>query len=113
VVAEGIIHAWAGGDMAGFTATWLDGVLRLSGELDLATDEELLTAFRSVSNNGSEVILDLSELEFMDSTGIRAFMTIATEAWPRGLVLRSPRRAVRNVIDIVRLEDSAGVRVED
>jgi hypothetical protein len=40
--------------MAGFTATRQDGVLRLSGELDLATDEDLLIAFRSVSNDGSE-----------------------------------------------------------
>jgi anti-anti-sigma factor len=99
--------------MAGFTATWLESVLRLSGELDLATDEDLLTAFRSVSNDGSEVILDLSELEFIDSTGIRAFMTIAKEASPRGLVLRSPRRAVRKVIDLTRLEEAAGVRVDD
>jgi anti-sigma B factor antagonist len=101
------------GDMEGFSASWQDGVLRLSGELDLATDESLLTAFRSASNGVSEVILDLSELEFIDSTGIRAFMTIAKEASPRGLVLRSPRRAVRKVIDLTRLEDSAGVRVDD
>ena len=99
--------------MAGFTATWQDGVLRLSGELDLATDENLLIAFRSVSNDGSAVILDLSELEFCDSTGIRAFVTIAKEASPRGVVLRSPRRAVRKVIDLTRLLDGAGVRVDD
>ena len=99
--------------MEGFTATWQDGVLRLSGELDLAADESLLTAFRSASNGASEVILDLSELRFIDSTGIRAFMTIAQEASPRGLVLRSPRRAVRKVIDLLRLENSAGVRVDD
>src|SRR5918994_169061 len=99
--------------MDGFTATWQDGVLRLSGELDLATDETLLTAFRSASNGASEVILDLSELRFIDSTGIRAFMTIAKEASPRGLVLRSPQRAVRKVIDLLRLENSAGLRVDD
>ena len=99
--------------MEGFTATWQDGVLRLSGELDLATDDCLLTAFRSGSNHGSDVILDLSELEFMGSTGIRAFLTIADEASPRGLVLRSPRPAVRKVIDLTRLEDEARIRVDD
>jgi anti-anti-sigma factor len=102
-----------GGDMQGFTATWQGGVLRLYGELDLATDEDLLSAFRSASNDGSEVILDLSELQFIDSTGICALMTIAKEASPRGVVLRSPRRAVQKVIDLTRLEDSAGVRVDD
>jgi anti-anti-sigma factor len=111
-LAEGIIHAWAGGDMADFTATWQDGVLRLSGELDLATVEDLLNGFRSASNDGSEVILDLSELQFIDSTGIRAFVTIAQEASPRSVVLRSPRRAVRKVIGLTRLEDAAAVRVD-
>jgi anti-sigma B factor antagonist len=99
--------------MGGFTASWQDGVLRLSGELDLATDEDLLSAFRSASDDASEVILDLSELEFIDSTGIRAFVTIAREVSPRGVVLRSPRRAVRKVIDLTRLEDAGGVRVAD
>ena len=99
--------------MESFTARWQDGVLRLSGELDLASDESLLTAFRNAPNGASEVILDLSELLFIDSTGIRAFVTIAKEASPRGIVLRSPRRAVRKVIDLTRLEDSAGVRVDD
>jgi anti-anti-sigma factor len=98
--------------MGGFTASWQDGVLRLSGELDLATDEDLLSAFRSAYDDASEVILDLSELEFIDSTGIRAFVTIAREASPRGVVLRSPRRAVRKVIDLTRLQDAAGVRVD-
>ena len=99
--------------MEGFTATWQDGVLRLSGELDLATEEDLLIAFRSGSNDGPEVILDLSELEFIDSTGIRAFVTIAKEASPRGVVLRSPRRAVRMVINLTRVEDAAAVRVDN
>ena len=99
--------------MEGFTATWQEGVLRLSGELDLATDDCLLTAFRSASNHGSDVILDLSELQFVGSAGIRAFLTIAKEASPRGLVLRSPQRAVRKVIDLTRLEDLADVRVDD
>lgn len=97
----------------GFTATWQEGVLRLSGELDLATDDCLLTAFRNGSSQGSDVILDLSELQFVGSAGIRAFLTIAMEASPRGLVLRSPQRAVRKVIDLTRLEDLADVRVDD
>ncbi len=98
--------------MESFTAAWQDGVLRLSGELDLATAEDLLVAFRSGFNDGSEVILDLSELEFIDSTGIYAFVTIAKEASPRGVVLRSPRRPVRKVIDLIRLEDEARIRVD-
>ena len=97
----------------GFAATWQDGVLRLSGELDLATDDCLLAAFRSGSDQGSDLILDLSELRFIGSAGIRAFLTIANEASPRGLVLRSPRRQVRKVIDLTRLQDLADVRVVD
>ena len=98
---------------AGFTATWQDGILCLSGVLDLASDEDLLIAFRTMSNYGSEVVLDLSELRFIDSAGIRALLTVAEEASPRVVVLRSPRGIVRKVIDLTRLEESASVRVED
>jgi anti-anti-sigma factor len=76
-----------------FTAEWQDGVLRLAGELDLAAEDDLLTAFRSASNDESDVILDLSELSFIDSTGIRALVTIAQEASPRRVILRSPASA--------------------
>lgn len=49
--------------------------LRLAGELDLATAPELNAAIDRLAAEGHrELLLDLSELTFCDSTGIAAFV---------------------------------------
>ncbi|MFG1677683.1 STAS domain-containing protein [Micromonospora sp. NPDC049282] len=49
--------------------------LRLVGELDLGTAGELNTAIdRLVAEGRRELLLDLTELTFCDSTGIAAFV---------------------------------------
>lgn len=59
-----------------------DGVLRLSllGELDLAGAAELESCLRELSSAGTPVRLDLSGLEFTDSTGLRTLITCAEAA---------------------------------
>ena len=50
--------------------------LLLSGELDLASAPELeAEAHRLCGEGAGELVLDLSELDFMDSTGLRALLT--------------------------------------
>ncbi|MCZ7438004.1 STAS domain-containing protein [Micromonospora sp. WMMC241] len=49
--------------------------LRLTGELDLSTAGELNAAIdRLVADGRRELLLDLTELTFCDSTGIAAFV---------------------------------------
>jgi anti-anti-sigma factor len=53
-----------------------DGVLlRVSGELDLVSEPQLTHALDELG--GREATLDLSELAFMDSTGLRALLGAA------------------------------------
>jgi anti-anti-sigma factor len=53
-----------------------DGVLlRVSGELDLVSEPQLTQALEELG--GREATLDLSELAFMDSTGLRALLGAA------------------------------------
>jgi anti-sigma B factor antagonist len=50
-------------------------VLTLSGELDLASAGVLDTAIAELCTDGAErITLELSELEFMDSTGLRSVL---------------------------------------
>ncbi|GGR74941.1 anti-sigma factor antagonist [Micromonospora fulviviridis] len=60
------------------TRTGLDGSparLRLAGELDLSTAPELTAAIDRLAAEGHrELLLDLAELTFCDSTGIAAFV---------------------------------------
>lgn len=75
-----------------------DGVrLVLSGELDLASTDRLLSASETIPDGGT-LALDLSGLSFMDSSGLKAFMNLdrrsRREGWslaienPHGQVLR-------------------------
>jgi anti-sigma B factor antagonist len=85
-----------------FSAVWQsDRVLYLVGELDLASESEVLAALEERPEGLDELVIDLSGLTFMDSTGIRVVEGMATG--PRGVrtVLRAPRPSVRRVLDLV------------
>lgn len=48
--------------------------LALRGELDLATLPHLEAALEEVSGNGDRLVLDLRELSFLDSSGLRGLL---------------------------------------
>jgi anti-anti-sigma factor len=81
------------------------GVHRLTpvGELDLATAPLLESAFDAVFRDaGVEmIVVDLTELAFMDSTGIHLLlrMSAACEDGDRLRVINGPR-AVQRVLDV-------------
>jgi anti-anti-sigma factor len=50
-------------------------ILRLSGELDLASAGELDTAIAELCTDGARrICLEMNELSFMDSTGLRSVL---------------------------------------
>ena len=72
-------------------------VLRLHGELDMATSPALDRALTAAFDGaGSSVVVDLARLTFMDSTGIAVLLGARRRADEigRSLVVRSPRRPV-------------------
>jgi anti-anti-sigma factor len=48
--------------------------LALAGDLDLATSPELEATVGQLCTEGRELVLDLSELSFIDSTGLLAIL---------------------------------------
>jgi anti-anti-sigma regulatory factor len=54
-----------------------DGVLWLSGELDLAQMDSFIRTATANVDGQREVVLDLSELVFLDQAGIGAIMRFA------------------------------------
>jgi len=83
-----------------------DGTIRLAvaGELDLATVPEL-EAQLPVPAPGETLVMDLRELAFIDSSGIRVLMRLDTDSRDQGwaLVVVRPRANVQRVLDLVRL----------
>jgi anti-anti-sigma factor len=82
--------------------------ISLKGELDLSSVGKVQKELRRVEAEGPALlILDLSNLTFLDSTGLRAVVTAderARENGRRFVVVRGPD-AVQRVFAITRLEE--------
>jgi anti-sigma B factor antagonist len=87
-----------------------DGLVRLvlKGELDLSTVGKVEEELRRVETDApSLVVLDLSELSFLDSTGLRLVVTAdqrAREGGRRLAIVRGPE-TVQRVFTITRLDE--------
>jgi anti-anti-sigma factor len=94
-----------------------DGLVRvaLRGELDLSTVGKLQEELRRVEEGGpSLMVLDLSKLSFLDSTGLRCVITASERAREDGrrfVVVKGPD-AVHRVFAITRLDERLEI-VED
>jgi anti-anti-sigma factor len=88
-----------------------DGVIYVGGELDLLSADRLEAEVSSRPDTPHDIVLDLTDLTFVDSTGIRTFLRLAQRLHPRCLVLREPPPNVEHVLDIVRIE-TFGIRIE-
>jgi anti-sigma B factor antagonist len=89
-----------------------DGSLRLSGEFDMSSVDTFRLAAETLVDPDREIALDLTELTFIDSSGIRAILTMAQEIGAKGVVLRNPQPNVRRVLDLIGIEGRSGIRVE-
>jgi len=80
----------------------------LVGELDLSTVAKVQEELRRVeASSPATVVVDLSKLTFLDSTGLRCIVTAderAREEGRRMVIVRGPD-AVQRVFAITRLEE--------
>ena len=83
-------------------------VLGLVGDFDLGGLSTFNEALAAVDPSVAQVVMDLSELTFVDSTGLGCFARSQNELEARGakLVIRDPSKAARRMIDIVDLGQS-------
>jgi anti-anti-sigma factor len=74
-----------------------------AGELDIATTPELEQALAEATADAvAEIVLDLRELTFMDSTGLRALAQANSRAGESGIslsIIRGPRQ-IERVLEI-------------
>jgi anti-sigma B factor antagonist len=81
-------------------------VVQLVGELDMASAPELDACVRTLADAGAETVtLDLSQLEFCDSSGVGVFVRWSKPS-PEGaptLLLKGARGTVRRVFELANL----------
>jgi anti-sigma B factor antagonist len=82
-------------------------VVRVSGELDLLTVPELEAALAPLQAERADIELDLSGLEFIDSTGVhlvlQTYQASRRDGWE--LVLSGAGEEVRRAFELVGLLD--------
>lgn len=81
--------------------------VRVRGEVDIANAFEMTRAVVAAGMEppGRRVALDLSEVVYLDSTGVRALID-ARSALDRELVLVRPSAPVRRVLELTRLVET-------
>jgi anti-anti-sigma factor len=86
-------------------------VLALTGDFDIAAVAPFADATSEIPA-GSRVLLDLREVAFMDSSGVRALMNLDVRARAGGfhLALAGPRPRVRRVLELCGFEDRIPIR---
>jgi anti-anti-sigma factor len=80
-------------------------VLTLRGELDLFTQPRFMAALAGLDDGGPRVVLDLSELTFIDCANIAIIHRVRMLAGLRGteFVLRSPGADVLRIMEMTGL----------
>ena len=83
-------------------------VVALAGELDLSTVSRFVNAIDDALDDRPPALeLDLSELTFIDSSGLRVLVSLSKDAQARGttLGLRNIPRHAQRVLDITGLTE--------
>ena len=80
-------------------------LMTVRGEIDIASDDELAAALDRVATS-ERVVLDLSAVEFMDSSGLAVVLRQAMRRREAGGVLhiREPSQPVRRLLEFCCLE---------
>jgi anti-sigma B factor antagonist len=78
-------------------------VLAVSGDIDIASSARLIPALNDVVTNGAfPVVVDLSDVDFMDSTGLALLLNALRRVTRRGhgFAVVCPEGPVRRVFEV-------------
>jgi anti-anti-sigma factor len=86
---------------------------RLSGELDLATSQILMDVVLPVTEQDGSVRLDLTDVQFIDSSGIRSLLLLSEALDSRGcLTLFHPSESVERTLLLVGIDRAENLVIE-
>jgi anti-sigma B factor antagonist len=96
-------------DLATFAIVWQDGVpiVRASGEIDLSNAAEFAAVLNDVRYSASGLVIDLSEVSYIDSSGIAALFDLVGQDHARVGLVVPESSPIRRVLSIARLPGAA------
>lgn len=88
-------------------------VIYLAGEMDLECADHLRQAVMGAADGAERVILDFSDVTFIDSSGTGIFVRLCLDLQVSGVALRarSLPQAVRQVFDMLKVEALVGEEI--
>jgi anti-anti-sigma factor len=95
-------------EMLDIITTRSPGLLRLVGEIDLSNAERLDRILRVEREWGWELSLDLSEVTFIDSTGLQVLLDLS-RSYP--VVILQPSDSVRRLFEVAIPHGAPGLKV--
>ena len=80
--------------------------IRVEGRFDYSQHREFREAYRDVYTPGMQVIVDLSNTEYMDSSALGMLLLLREHAGgdDAKVVLKQPTEAIRKILDIAHFE---------
>ena len=85
--------------------------LALHGELDAGTSRVLESAASMWIGTKGSLTIELDDLSFIDSTGVRSLMALAEGLLDGNLQLHNPQRNVGKVFEILDIEAISNIKV--
>ena len=88
-------------------------VVRLRGEMDLSNVERLRERIEREAEGAVRVAIELGEIEYIDSQGLRLLKQLSTRLGERGCALElvaPPHSVARSVLDLTGMSEDIPVR---
>jgi len=80
-------------------------VVRLAGELDLYNAEEVRSALgEAIGSSPERIVIDMSEVEFVDSTALGVLIEARSKLGRDGLALAAPQLETRRTLQVSGLD---------
>jgi anti-anti-sigma factor len=81
-------------------------VLHVRGEMDLATAHILDESLKPIAGNGRHIILDMSELRYIDGSGLRFLFSALQRSRANGkkVLVAGASPVIRRLMEIVNLD---------
>jgi len=100
------------GSATGPEGVW---VVTLRGEVDMSHEEELRAELRrAVAADADGIVVDLSECEFIDSTGVRALLLSReaqeSENGPNGLAVAASSEQIMRILSVMGIDRVIPIR---
>ncbi|HUB71377.1 MAG TPA: STAS domain-containing protein [Acidimicrobiales bacterium] len=88
-------------------------VLRVAGEIDLSTADQLRTALEEALSAGPDVVIDMAAVTFFDASGLRVVLQVAESLNGQGPLTLFNARRVARVLALVGLTDLPSIVVRE